>query len=43
MLTAQMFYGDTVSFEAIVERLEALELEINRTTKEKARSPIKHS
>jgi predicted nucleotidyltransferase component of viral defense system len=30
MLAAQMFYGDTLSFETIVERLRELEAEINR-------------
>lgn len=29
MLAAQMFYGDTLPFEAIVERLRRLEAEIN--------------
>ncbi len=29
MLTAQMFYGDTLTFETIVERLQQLEAEIN--------------
>lgn len=30
MLAAQMFYGDTLPFETIVERLRGLELEINQ-------------
>jgi hypothetical protein len=30
MLAAQMFYGDTLAFEMIVERLRGLEAEINR-------------
>jgi len=29
MLDAQMFYGETVTFDYIVERLTALEREIN--------------
>ena len=29
MLAAQMFYGDTLAFESIVERLRRLEAEIN--------------
>lgn len=29
MLAAQMFYGDTLEFETIVERLQGLEAEIN--------------
>ena len=31
MLAAQMFYGETLTFERIVERLRDLEAEINRT------------
>jgi len=31
MLAAQMFYGDTLEFETIVERLRDLEQKINRT------------
>lgn len=31
MLAAQMFYGETASFEKIVERLQALESTINKT------------
>ena len=30
MLAAQMFYGDTLPFETIVERLRRLEVEINQ-------------
>ena len=30
MLAAQMFYGDTLAFDVIVERLKGLELEINQ-------------
>ena len=30
MLAAQMFYGDTLAFDVIVERLQGLELEINQ-------------
>jgi hypothetical protein len=30
MLDAQMFYGETMTFDHIVERLSALEREINR-------------
>lgn len=30
MLAAQMFYGDTLTFETIVKRLRQLEAEINR-------------
>lgn len=30
MLAAQMFYGDTLPFETIVERLQRLEAEINQ-------------
>lgn len=29
MLAAQMFYGDTLTFKTIVERLRQLETEIN--------------
>ena len=31
MLAAQMFYGDTLPFETIVERLRRLENKINST------------
>lgn len=31
MLAAQMFYGDTLEFETIVERLRDLEQKINQT------------
>jgi len=31
MLAAQMFYGDTLEFETIVERLRDLDQKINRT------------
>ena len=30
MLAAQMFYGDTLTFESIVERLRRLEAEVNQ-------------
>ena len=30
MLDAQMFYGETLAFDSIVERLTALEQAINR-------------
>jgi len=30
MLDAQMFYGDTLSFDHIVQRLTALEQQINQ-------------
>ena len=30
MLTAQMFYGETLPFERIIERLAALEQQINQ-------------